>query len=179
MSVDKRFQTTVHVQEVLWYFPFPISLGPGSPALWFYWKVAVSVCRSLWSAVTQWIPRERVTRGGEERQLKCSARYSKRCLINNVSERTSWDTAGPLFLSQALTHAPAHTNAFEKGPINPNLPLRSAPPKSSPDIRKKMPASKYMCHYIDEDSSVLLKALGFTHVNLKVITKTQELLPYE
>lgn len=27
-------------------------------------------------------------RRGGERGLKCSARYSKRCLINNVSERT-------------------------------------------------------------------------------------------
>ena len=71
---------------------------------------AVSDCRFLWSAVTQRIPRERVTKGGVERGLKCSARYSKRCLINNVSERTSWDTAGPLCLSQAPTHAPpSHT----------------------------------------------------------------------
>lgn len=45
-----------------------------------------------------------------ERGLKCSARYSKRCLINNVSERTRWDTAGLHCLSPAHTHICAETD---------------------------------------------------------------------
>lgn len=86
----------------------PVSHLPGSPALWYSWKVVMQcqIVAFLWSAVTRRIPRERVTEGGRrkgEGGLKCCARYSKRCLINNVSERTRWDTAGLLCLSQAST----------------------------------------------------------------------------
>lgn len=76
--------------------------SPQSLALWYSWKVWCSVRLSL-PLIRSHIAdsqgachRRRVERG-----LKCSIHYSKCCLINNVSERTRWDTAGLLCLSQA------------------------------------------------------------------------------
>lgn len=103
ISEYRRFskQCCCAMRCVLWYFLSPWETGS---LVILEGGDAVSDCRFLWSAVTLPIPRERVTARRVERGLKCSARYSKRCLINNVSERTRGDAAGIRRLSQAHTH---------------------------------------------------------------------------
>lgn len=103
MFVSKEMQL-----DVLWYFLSSISLGAQLSGIPGRWWCSVGLSLPLICSHTA-DSQGACHRGRGERGLKCSARYSKRCLINNVSERTRWDTAGPLCLSQAHTHTHAHT----------------------------------------------------------------------
>lgn len=88
---------------VLWYFLSSISLGDWLSGIPGRWWCSVRLSLPLICSHTA-DSQGACHRRRAERGLKCSARYSKRCLINNVSERTRWDTAGLHRLSQAHTH---------------------------------------------------------------------------
>lgn len=114
----------------------PPSDPPSPRELWRSWKVAMQ-CQIVASSDLQshgGFPGRVSSRAGgglcgggaggamgEGGWLKCCARYSKRCLINNVSERTRRDTAGLLWLSQARRHT------REEGLIKPLCLEKSRP----------------------------------------------------
>lgn len=103
--------------DVLWYFLSSISLGARLSGIPGRWWCSVGLSLPLICSHTA-DSQGACHRGRGERGLKCSARYSKRCLINNVSDRTRWDTAGLLCLSQVHTHT--HTHTFGKRLIKPH-----------------------------------------------------------
>ncbi len=107
--------------DVLWYFLSSISPGARLSGVPGRWWCSVGLSLPLICSHTA-DSQGACHRGRGERGLKCSARYSKRCLINNVSERTRWDTAGLLCLSQAHTHTHMYTHTFGKRLIKPPPP---------------------------------------------------------
>lgn len=91
------------VRCVLWHFLSSIFLGDWLSGIPGRWWCSVRLSLPLICSHTA-DSQGACHRRRAERGLKCSARYSKRCLINNVSERTRRDTAGFHCLSQAHTH---------------------------------------------------------------------------
>lgn len=121
--------------DVLWYFLSSISLGARFSGIPGRWWCGVGLSLPLICSHTA-DSQGACHRGRGERGLKCSARYSKRCLINNVSDRTRWDTAGLLCLSQVHTHTHTCTHlGRDWSSLTPTPPLQKPPPDDPLNIQ--------------------------------------------
>lgn len=133
---------------VLWYFLSSISLGDwlsGIPGRWWC-SVRLSLPLICSHAADS---QGACHRRRAERGLKRSARYSKRRLINNVSERTRWDTAGLHCLSQARTHLwrdwsnLSPSPCLQESPPPPNTPIQCSSQYSNLEANERGGGSRH------------------------------------